>query len=109
MIYHWCPKTDWEAAGDEYRPATFDADGFVHCSFRHQVERTATDLDRGREGLVLLCIDDLGLPVTVEDCYEAGDEFPHVYGPIPIDSVVAVLPFPPQPDGSFLLPNGVPE
>lgn len=82
-------------------------EGFIHFSFRDQVERTATTLDRGRPNMVLLCVDDTGLEVVVEDSYGGGEEFPHFYGPIPADAVVRVLPFPPQADGSFLLPEGV--
>lgn len=108
MIYHWCSGSDWETATHEYTPADFHRDGFVHCSFRQQVERTATALDRGRDDLVLLCIDQADLPVVVEDCYDTGEEYPHVYGPIPVDSVVRVLPFRPGPDGALRLPPGTP-
>ena len=106
MIYHWCPQGDWEAAQVGYTAGSLETEGFIHCSFRDQVERTATGVDRGREGLVLLCIDEGGLPVRAEDCYELGEEYPHVYGPIPTTSVMAVIPFPPNDDGSFSLPEG---
>jgi uncharacterized protein (DUF952 family) len=105
VIYHWCPRSDWEAAGDAYLAASFGEDGFIHCSFEHQVSKTASALDRGRQGMVLLAIDETGLPLVVEDCYETGEGFPHVYGPIPVDSVVAVDPFSPGPDGSFRFPG----
>jgi uncharacterized protein (DUF952 family) len=45
--------------------------------------------------------------VVDEDCYELGEEFPHIYAPIPVASVIAVLPFPSEPDGTFRLPNGL--
>lgn len=108
MIYHWCSRADWETTRHEYRSSTFEDDGFIHFSFRHQVERTATALEAGRRDLVLLCVDEAGLPVKVEDCCGSGEGFPHVYGPIPIASVVAVLPFPPLADGKFRFPEGTP-
>ncbi len=107
MIYHWCREAEWSVAGDAYLPAAFDADGFTHCSFVDQVTATATALYRGRDGLVVLCIDEHALPVVVEDCYEVGEPYPHIYGPIPRDAVRAVLPFPCLPDGSFALPDGL--
>lgn len=108
MIYHWCPASDWEFATEEYRPREYARDGFVHCSFHHQVEATASRLDAGRHDLVLLCIDDSDLSVVTEDCYETGEEYPHAYGPIPVASVVRVLPFPPRRDGTFRLPPDTP-
>jgi uncharacterized protein (DUF952 family) len=58
---------------------------------------------------VLLCVDESDLEVVDEDCYELGEKYPHVYAPIPVASVVAVLSFPSEPDGTFLLPTGLPE
>ena len=52
-------------------------------------------------------LDTVDLPLIVEDCYELGEEFPHIYGPIPIGAVTAVMPFPPSEDGSFQLPDGL--
>ena len=108
MIYHWCPEADWRSAADQYRPRDFERDGFVHSSFHHQVEATASRHDRGRDDLVLLCIDETGLPMVAEDCYETGQKYPHVYGPIPVTSVVRILTLSPRPDGTFRLPPGTP-
>lgn len=108
-IYHWCPAEDWESAHDEYVAPSLAEEGFIHFSYRHQVARTATALDRGRRDLVLLCVDPSGLEVVEEDCYEVGERYPHVYGPIPAEAVTGVFAFPPQPDGSFLLPPRSPE
>ncbi len=89
-------------------PAEYDADGFVHCSYVDQVTATATALNRGRADLVLLGIDEAGLTVVVEDCYEIGEPYPHVYSPIPPAAVAALLDFPCLPDGSFALPAAMP-
>lgn len=108
-IYHWCPAEAWETSDDEYRAPSLDEEGFIHFSYQQQVARTATALDRGRTGLVLLSVDAATLEVVDEDFYEIGESYPHVYGPIPKAAVTGVVPFPPQADGSFRLPSGLPE
>jgi uncharacterized protein (DUF952 family) len=105
MIYHWCPHDDWDPRADSYEAASLKEEGFIHFSFRDQVERTATAIDRGKSEMVLLCVDNSGLDVVVEDSYDIGEEFPHVYGPIPRSAVIQVIPFPHEPDGSFRLPG----
>jgi uncharacterized protein (DUF952 family) len=104
-IYHWCPDQDWVSTVDEYHAPSLEHEGFIHCSFRHQVAHTASTWDRGTAGLVLLSIDPGGLPVVVEDLYQIGERFPHVYAPIPVSSVIAVFPFEPERDGSFRFPG----
>jgi uncharacterized protein (DUF952 family) len=113
-VYHIVPREDWEAAQakGEYRPASVDAQGFVHCSTRAQVVQTANDNSRGEDGLVLLCIDTVTLASVLR--YEQGDMpehnpqehelFPHIYGPLSLEAVTRVLPFPCRADGSFSLP-----
>jgi uncharacterized protein (DUF952 family) len=109
MIYHWCDRSDWARAGVAYTAPSLVDEGFIHFSYKHQVARTAFATDPGHQNLVLLCVDESDLEVVDEDCYELGEEYPHVYAPIPVVSVVAVLPFPSEPDGTFRLPEGLPE
>ena len=89
-----------------YRPAAFEREGFIHCSFERQVLATAARIFRGRKGLVLLEIDPGLLECqVVEENLEGGSElYPHVYGPVPMTAVRAVHPFPPGADGTFSLP-----
>ncbi len=107
MLYHWCPRVAWPPTGGAYVPAGYAADGFVHCSYLDQVTATATALDRGRADLVLLAIDEADLPVVVEDCYEIGEPYPHVYSAIPPGAVAAAVDFPCLADGTFALPGGL--
>ena len=108
MIYHWCARQDWDGAHDPYTTPSLEAEGFIHFSFLDQVERTASQWNAGQPDLVLLAVNPEGLPLVVEDSYEVGEEYPHIYGPLPFHAVAAVLPFPPEPDGTFRLPPGLP-
>jgi uncharacterized protein (DUF952 family) len=75
------------------RGASLDEVGFVHCSFAEQVDRVAGYV-YGDEAatLLLLEIETDGVPAEVRvENLEGGEElFPHVYGPIPVQAVVAV-------------------
>ncbi|MEY3617988.1 MAG: hypothetical protein RL726_686 [Actinomycetota bacterium] len=99
MILHLAVRTDWEDAkrNGAYpwstRGITVEREGYTHCSFEHQWrgvrERFYGDLND--EQLVLLEIDETRLtsPVIVERLGDAPDEFPHIYGVIDLDAVVA--------------------
>lgn len=113
-VYHIVPREDWDAAqaAGLYRPASIEAQGFVHCSTRAQVVPTANGYFRGEDGLVLLCIDTAMLtsPLRFEPPDMPGhigtdhEMFPHLYGALNLDAVKRVLPFPCNADGSFTLP-----
>jgi uncharacterized protein (DUF952 family) len=112
MIYHFCPESTWEQAQREgaYTADTLATEGFIHLSRAEQVYLPANALIRGRTDMVLLEVDEDRLPQPA--VYEDGGDgmlFPHLYGPLPLDAVVAVHPFPPGPDGYFSLPEGVRE
>ena len=108
MILHITARDDWQAAqakGD-YRLETLETEGFIHCSTPEQVLGPANGFYRGRSDLLLLVIDPARLEAKLvyEDSYESGIIFPHIYGPLNLDAVVNVLPFPAQQDGTFELP-----
>jgi uncharacterized protein (DUF952 family) len=111
MILHIVAQEAWAAAvgAGEYRPASLAGEGFIHCSTAAQVLGPANEFYRGQTGLVLLVIDParLAAEIVYEDCYETGQAFPHIYGPLSPSAVTAVIPFPPDVDGSFSLPPAV--
>ncbi len=105
-ILHITTRAAWDAAqhGGEYRADSLHREGFIHCSTPAQVVRTAHRFYRGQHDLVLLLIDSAELQADLR--YEAADHdlFPHIYGPLNLDAVLDVLPFPPREDGTFALP-----
>lgn len=94
-LFHLAEVDQWTAAGDEYVPAAFAAEGFVHCSYREQVAATRARHYAGRTDLVLLEIDPARLRARVldEPSPTTGELYPHIYGPINRDAVVAVHAF----------------
>lgn len=109
IIVHITHHTQWQTARDSgaYTADTLPSEGFIHCSTPTQVVPTANYLFRGQTGLVLLLIDTAKVPAPLkyENLAGGAERFPHIYGPIPTAAVVAVLDFPPQADGTFLLPD----
>jgi len=85
----------------EYVPKAFDAEGFIHCSYAHQVPGTLQRIFKGRTDLVVFEIDPARLPCRViEENLEGGEEmFPHIYGRLPMSAVVRIIPV-----GDFVIP-----
>jgi uncharacterized protein (DUF952 family) len=87
-----------------YEAESLESEGFIHCSTRAQILRSAGRFFGGKAGLVLLCIDAVRMAPALR--YEAadGEAFPHCYAKIPLEAIPAVIDFPCRPDGSFELP-----
>ena len=106
-VLHMAPIDRWDQVASDpdgtYRDPSLDAEGFIHCSTHEQVLIPANERFAGRTDLVLLVVDLQQVPshTVFEDCYESGHAFPHIYGEIPVASVVDVVPFPCQDDGTF--------
>ena len=111
MIAHITSAAGWQAAlsAGSYTAASLRTQGFIHCSAfnAEQLLAVADFLYAGQTGLVVLLIDPdrLTSEVRYEDTESPGQFFPHVYGPLDLEAVTAVLDFPPRPDGTFRLPE----
>lgn len=108
VLLHLCSIDDWSAAQGpgELRPESLSSVGFIHLSTTEQVHLPANRLYRGRKDLVLLHIDPSHLtsPIRWELGVATDPEsmvFPHLYGPLPIDAVIAVTSYAPGADGDF--------
>ncbi|MFC8346697.1 DUF952 domain-containing protein [Streptomyces sp. NPDC057280] len=74
------------------RGRTLQEEGFIHCSTRAQLPGTAARFFADLDDLVVLVIDPdrLGVPLKWEAPAPGAEEFPHIYGPLAVDAVVAV-------------------
>ena len=105
-ILHITTAAAWAAAQREgvYRTSTLEDEGFIHLSKPDQLTEVADFLYRRRTDLVLLCVNPERLAAELR--YEAlttDRPFPHLYGPLNLDAVVRIIPFPPLPNGTFQL------
>lgn len=107
QIFHITTASAWQAALTEgqYTPPSLTTEGFLHGSTQAQVVGTANRFFQGQTDLVLLAIacDRLRAELRWETVPDHGT-FPHLYGPLNLDAVVAVLPFPYDPQTGFTLP-----
>lgn len=108
LIYHLAVSVEWNAArakGTIYDRSTLgvslDEQGFIHCSFVDQLQFIADLVYSGRADVVLLTIDvsRLGVEVRVEGVDGGDEHFPHVYGAISLDAVIAATSVPVGRDG----------
>lgn len=110
MILHITTRAAWGAAqrAGRYEAPSLAEEGFIHLSSPDQVTRVADARFRGTPDLVLLCVapERLTAPVRHETSDAGAETFPHLYGPLDLDAVLAVVAFPEGPDG-FELPAEV--
>ena len=108
-IFHITTEADWAHAQAEgvyslsTRGLTLAQVGFVHCAFEKQVSGVANSVFGGVAELVVLriAIDRLNVEVRYENLQGGHELFPHVYGPLNLDAVVATMPLPAGTDGTF--------
>ena len=110
-IYKIATDEEWQQTR---RDGTFPgapvdlADGFIHLSTASQVRETAARHFAGREGLVLLCVDEAKLGDALR--YEpsrGGDLFPHLYGTLELAAIDRHHELPLADDGSHRFPDGL--
>jgi uncharacterized protein (DUF952 family) len=117
-IYKILLPAEWDAfeAAGQFDGSPFDRDsGFIHLSSRAQVAGTARRLFANEPALVIVAIDESVVAESLrwETTANRG-RFPHVYGTLPREAVLAtfavagasdiddVLPPEPLPGGRFL-------
>lgn len=95
-IFHLAEPSDWAGSASEYRTASLDEEGFIHCATAAQLDGVAHRFFPDHNDLVLLTIDPDSLDDAVlvyEDSHGDGEEFPHVYGALPHGAVIGTGPY----------------
>jgi uncharacterized protein (DUF952 family) len=102
LVHHVALADEWDrvVAGEiPYRWSTIEAPlddvGFVHCAFAHQVAGVIERYYEGRvDEIVVLTVDPARSTseLRVENTSGGTELFPHLYGPITPEVVVAVEP-----------------
>jgi uncharacterized protein (DUF952 family) len=91
---------------DAFAGAPIDmADGYIHLSTRDQLTETVDRHFAGQSDLWVAAIDLAALGDTVKwEESRGGALFPHIYGPMPLETVVAYGPLEREDDGTVKLP-----
>ncbi len=97
IIFHIASDQDiekYQTLG-EYRCASLDSEGFIHCCDRNQlagvVNRYYAQTDQVQ--LMLLDPDKLSHPLIRENTVGGSELFPHVYGAINKEAIRDIVPF----------------
>ena len=94
-LYHITTNLEWQSAQKigVYEAKGFKSEGFIHCSYPHQLVGVANRFFKGQENLVILVIDPAALSaeVVVENLHGGAELFPHVYGKIAIAAVIKTV------------------
>ena len=118
LIQHLTTKEAWEEAllarnyETSTRNKTLEQVGFIHCSFPDQLEEVAGFVfAQCKEELVILHLDikslaENGVVVRVEDVGN-GQNYPHIYGPIPCNLVDVVTPAFMNSEGKLIIDGQV--
>ncbi len=111
-ILHLAIPADWDDATEQgvytrsWRHGSLTDAGFIHCSFPHQIERTANLFYSDLTELLMLHVDPgrCDGPVVIEaGGGDASELFPHLYGAIPVGAVHEVRTWTPRSDGTYVL------
>jgi uncharacterized protein (DUF952 family) len=82
------------------------ADGYIHMSTATQLDETLRKHFAGMEELYIAAVDLAALgPLVRWEPSRGGALFPHLYGKLPLDAVVAHGPLVRHADGSARLPD----
>lgn len=106
-IYHMVPAALWEAVRGALalEPESLASEGFIHCTAgERNLLEVAERHYRQQPGEWLVLVLDPAM-ISEEVRWEVqpdGLAYPHIYGPLNVSAVTAVLPFPRDAEGGFL-------
>ncbi|MBY8974960.1 DUF952 domain-containing protein [Rhodobacteraceae bacterium NNCM2] len=109
IIYKILTAEQWQdlqARGQTSGAPVDIADGFIHFSTADQVRETAERHFAGQKGLWLLAYKADGMEALEWEPSRGGDLFPHLYGPLSMEGLVASVELKSGPEG-FVFPGGI--
>lgn len=108
MLYRIALVADVQTAEVQgyFESADLAAEGFIHCSFLHQVMGVSRRHYAGQQGLVLFSIDPAAVDceIRVENTSGGTELYPHIYGQVPWAAVRQVYEDTYDEAGVFQLP-----
>ena len=108
MLYRIAPAADVQVAAAQgwFESADLAEEGFIHCSFLHQVMGVSRRHYAGQQGLVLFSIDPAAVDceIRVENTSGGTELYPHIYGQVPWAAVKQVYQDTYDQAGVFQLP-----
>lgn len=107
FLYHMASRSDWAQAEIDglYRGSPDDLrDGFIHFSTAEQVAESAARHRAGQTDIVLIVVAEAAVQPWRWEPARSGALFPHLYGNLPVKSVVGIHELPVGPDGLHVFP-----
>ena len=109
-IYKIATAADWadaEFTGTFAGSAHDQGDGFIHFSTAAQLAETLRLHYAGIDGLLLIAVDDaaLGAALKWEHAPSRGEDFPHLYGALPLTAVQWQQPIARDESGTAMVPD----
>ena len=91
IIYHIVTPEIWEKFKDEteYEAESLQSEGFIHCSYRHQLDGVLERYYKNQAKVWVLHINPHLLKANlVAEPSTGGEIYPHIYGKINVNAVV---------------------
>lgn len=109
IIYKISDTQTWQNAKQEgsFNGSPDDIrDGYIHFSTLEQLEETLNKHYKGQTDLLLIAIEGEKLGTALKwEPSRGGALFPHLYAPLPTDSVLWEKPIEQQADGKHIVPT----
>ena len=84
LVYHIVLPDAWAAfTGDLYQTASLETEGFIHCSFAHQLDGVIDRYYSEADSMIVLEIEtDKLMSRVINEPSTNNEIYPHIYGPI---------------------------
>jgi uncharacterized protein (DUF952 family) len=103
LTYHLVPREEHDRRTAEYLPSAFAREGFIHTTRRPEiVHEVGNRYYRADPRAYLLLVIELDLVPSPWRYDAAGEDYPHIYGPVPRVAIREVLEVPRGAEGAFL-------